>query len=365
VASIDTNNLKTGKKSYTVRWRDSLNDDQQETFPKKVQATQFRNKIEASLDTGTYIDPRAGNILLRDHLTTWQSHRHHLRPSTTARDDSYIKNHIVPELGDYRLDRLSRSIIKAWVKGRVTAGYAPATVRKAAGILSTALDDAVEDRLIAVNPAQKLDLPKIETQEMRFLTPDEVWRLADTIDRRYRALVVTGAFTGLRPGELRALRLEHVNMLGRTIQVEETLTEVSGHIHAGPVKTAASRRQVKIPKLLVDELAHHLAMWPPTGDGFLFTAPNGGPIRKDNFRLRTWLPAVAAAGLGGVRVHDLRHTHAALLIAQGEHPKVIQSRLGHKSIRTTLDLYGHLFKGIDEAAADGLDHAYSRSTVGF
>jgi integrase len=199
---------------------------------------------------------------------------------------------------------------------------------------------------------------------LRFLDADEVWRLADTIDPRYRAFVVTGAFTGMRPGELRALRLDHVNMLGRTIQVEETLADVRGHVQVGPVKTAASRRQIKMPKLLVDALARHLHTYPATGDGFVFTAPNGGPIRKDNFRRRTWLPAVAAAGLEGVRVHDLRHTHAALLIAQGEHPKVIQSRLGHASITTTLDRYGHLFEGLDEAAADGLDDAYGQSGVG-
>ncbi len=186
-------------------------------------------------------------ILLVDYLETWQTHRHHLRPSTTIRDDSYIRNHIVPELGGYRLDRLTRTIVKAWVTGRVSAGYAPATIRKAAGILSTALDDAVDDGLIALNPATKLDLPKIEANEQRFLTNDEVWRLADTIDPRYRVFVLTGAFTGMRPGELRALRLDHLNMLGRTIQVEETLAEDSGRIAAGPVKTAASRRQIKLP----------------------------------------------------------------------------------------------------------------------
>ena len=251
------------------------------------------------------------------------------------------------------------------MKGRVSAGYAPATVRKAAGILAKALDDAVEDGLIATNPARKLDLPKIEQEEMRFLNPDEIWLLADELDPRYRTFVLTRAFTGMRPGELRALRLKHLNVLGRSIQIEETLREDRGLITAGPVKTSASRRQIKVPRLLADELAQHLATYPPVKDGFAFTAPHGGPIRKDNFRRRTWLPATVEAGLDGVRVHDLRHTHAALLITQGEHPKVIQERLGHKSIKTTLDRYGHLHKGLDEAAADALDEAYSRTSVGF
>jgi integrase len=94
------------------------------------------------------------------------------------------------------------------------------------------------------------------------------------------------------------------------------------------------------------------------------TAPRGGPLRKDNFRRRARLPAVAAAGLDGLRVHDLRHSHVALLIAQGAHPKVIEIRLGHASISITLDRYGHLFDGLNEAAADALDDAYGDS-VGF
>lgn len=108
---------------------------------------------------------------------------------------------------------------------------------------------------------------------------------------------ITGAFTGMRPGELRALRIDHVTMLARTVQIEETLVEDRGHVQVGPVKTAASRRQIKMPKLLVDELAQHLHSHPAAGDGFVFTAPSGGPIRKDTFRGRTWLPAVGAPGI--------------------------------------------------------------------
>ena len=364
MASTQTNLLKGGKRSYTVRWRDSANDDQQKTFKRKVDAERFERDLETSLDRGTYIDPRARNLPVHEYLATWQAHRHHLRPTTTARDDSYIRSHIAPEIGDYPLNRLSRTVVKSWVQGRVAAGYAPATVRKAAGILSTALDAAVEDGLIAANAAKSLDLPKVEQHEMRFLTAEEVWLLADSIDPRYRALVVTGAFTGLRPGELRALRVSNLNMLARTIQVEETLIEVNGTAQPGPVKTQAARRQVKMPKLLVDELARHLHTYPTDPDDFVFRAPKGGLLRKDNFRRRVWNLAIATADLPGFRVHDLRHTHAALLIAQGEHPKVIQSRLGHSSISTTLDRYGHIFEGLDEAAADALDDAYMQSDVG-
>jgi integrase len=114
---------------------------------------------------------------------------------------------------------------------------------------------------------------------------------------------------------------------------------------------------VNIPAFLVDELAGHLAAFPGDG-GLVFTALRGGPLRRSSFRRREWLPAVEASIGLPCRFHDLRHSHAALLIADKAHPKVIQARLGHSSIKTTLDTYGHLFEGLDEAAAERLDASY-------
>jgi len=119
-------------------------------------------------------------------------------------------------------------------------------------------------------------------------------------------------------------------------------------------KSDAGRRTVSLPSFVVDELARHIAEFSDT-TGLVFTSPSGGPIRRNNFRRRIWLPAVHSSVGEPCTFHDLRHTHAALLIAQGEHPKVIQERLGHASIKTTLDAYGHLFDGLDEAAAERLD----------
>ena len=122
--------------------------------------------------------------------------------------------------------------------------------------------------------------------------------------------------------------------------------------------THTSRRR----EIVVEELAQHLAVH-ADGTGLMFSAPSGGPIRRTNFRRRIWLPAVRASVGEPCTFHDLRHTHAALLIVQGEHPKVIQERLGHASIKTTLDTYGHLFDGLDEAAAERLDASWRDSAV--
>ncbi|MDP3983775.1 MAG: site-specific integrase [Acidimicrobiia bacterium] len=172
--------------------------------------------------------------------------------------------------------------------------------------------------------------------------------LAKAIQPPWRAFVLMGAYTGLRPGELTALRVDRLDLLRRQLRVEE------------PLKTRAARRTVSFPPFLAEELAHHLATH-PGNNGRVFSAPEGGPIRMNTWRRRFWYPAVEASVGRPMRPHDLRHTHVALLIAEGEDPYVISKRLGHASIRTTYDTYGHLFKGRDRQAADRLEEAYRRA----
>jgi integrase len=240
-------------------------------------------------------------------------------------------------------------------------GLAASTIRQCyllvAGLFSTALDSDI----IVRSPCRGINLPKDFKAEMRFLTADDVSDLADVIDERYRALVLTAAYAGCRFGELAGLKTHRLDLLRRTLTVAESLSEVRGTVQLAPPKTSAARRQLALPRFLAQELAGHLAQWPPGGDAFVFTAPQGGPILRRNFRRRTWLQAVKASVGEPMRFHDLRHTHAAMLIAQGEHPKVIQNRLGHSSIKVTLDTYGHLFEGLDEAAAERLDAAFVRA----
>lgn len=194
---------------------------------------------------------------------------------------------------------------------------------------------------------------------MRFLSPTEVVDLADAVDEHYPVLVLTAAYAGLRWGELAGLKVARVDPLRRTIAVLEQLTEVNGQLRFGPPKTAAGRRAVSLPGFLAEALAEQLrGRAEPGAEGLVFPAPIGGPMRRSNFRARAWLPAVRRAGLDGLRFHDLRHTAVALAIAQGAHPKAIQSRMGHASVTVTLDRYGHLFEGLDERIADGLDNTW-------
>ena len=137
----------------------------------------------------------------------------------------------------------------------------------------------------------------------------------------------------------------------RSVTVTETVSEVRGRVSIGPPKTKASTRTVALPSFLADDLAL------PMGKALVFTAPQGGPIRPGQWRRRFWAPAVRKVGLEGVTFHALRHSQGALLVAQREHPLVVARRLGHKSVRTVLDVYGHLLPNIDSEAAGRLDDA--------
>jgi len=311
---------------------------------------------------GTYTDPALG----KTPFGTWAEHvqasRINLAPSTRARDDAYFRNLILPSFADEPLAGVNPLQVQAWVAGLAAKGYAPATIRKAYQLVSATFDAAVTSDLIPRSPCRGIKLPKVAREEMRFLSPEEIEKLADAIDPRYRILVLTGAYTGLRPGELLGLKVDRLDMLRRQLRVVEALSEVKGRIRLGPPKSKASRRTVTMPAFLVEELARHLAQYRDP-DGWVFPAPEGGPVRRTNFRRRVWIPAVRASVGEPMRFHDLRYAHAALLIAQGVHPKVLQGRLGHASITTTLDTYGHLMTGLDEEAAEALDEARMRSTA--
>jgi integrase len=364
MSSITRTNTSTGQTRWRVRYRSPDGASREKWFDRKADAERFAAGVKADLDRGVYHDPEAGKITLGEWITQHEAARLGRRPSTIARDWSSIRTHILPVFGRRALKSIQPVEVRVWVAALVDTGRAPATVRKAHQLLSGTLEAAYQDGLLPANPARRVDLPAPDHKEMRALSPTEIDALANTVTPRYRALVLTAAYTGCRFGELAALRVGRLDLLHRTLRVEEAATEVKGELHYGPPKTKASIRAIALPKGLVDELDRHIAAYPPGPDGLVFTGVGGGPLRAANFRHRNWTPAVQASVGGPCRFHDLRHSHAAMLIASGQHPKVIQSRLGHASIKTTLDVYGHLFRGLDEAAADALDGMMNPRAVG-
>jgi integrase len=319
-------------------------------------------KIQAVDKTrGEWVDPRRAEVQVTKWSERWLAGRR-VRPSTRARDESYIRNLILPSLGHRPLGRITPDEIREWIATLESSGKAPATIRKAYQILGSIIGQAVDDGHLAKSPLpRRPGLPPVERNEMKILTLDEVHSLAQTIDPRYGAMVLTAAYTGLRPGETAGLRIDNVDLLRASLTVSGTLSEVRGAVLLGPPKTKRSARTLAISRSLAQEIGEHIGHY-ASSDGWIFCAPKGQALRWSNFRRRVWIPAVAAAGLGPIRFHDLRHTHAAWLIAQGEHAKVISERLGHSSITVTFDVYGHLMPGMDEGVAERLDDAWQRTS---
>ena len=249
------------------------------------------------------------------------------------------------------LSRIDRTSAREWIAQLASPERArplsPATVAKIVQVVSKTMRAAVDDRLIPANPFEGLKLPRIEREEMRFITEAEVRAVADAIDPRYRGLVLLGAFGGLRIGEMLGLRWGNVDLLRRQVDVRETLVDINGTIRIGPPKTPASVRSVKVPAFVCEELAR-LAVTPVDPSHLVFTSPLGHPVQPRLFRQRFWRSALAAVGLEGLRVHDLRHTAISLWIADVANPKQVAVRAGHTSVSVVPDRYGHLYEGHDD-----------------
>ncbi len=195
---------------------------------------------------------------------------------------------------------------------------------------------------------------------MCFLSPEEIVRLANAVDDRYRVFIYTTAYTGMRWGEVVGLKVSRVNFLRGVIEIKEAMTELRGKQQLGPTKTGKVR-SVSMPKFLVHMLAEHLAKYP--SNDYVFTAAEGGAIRK-HWARRHFKPALVKADLNPkLRFHDLRHTCAALLIAQGAHPKEIQERLGHSTIRLTFDRYGPLFPTLHDRLRQALEFLWQQAAA--
>ena len=187
------------------------------------------------------------------------------------------------------------------------------------------------------------------------MTHEQVAQLAEACSP-YQTLIRVLAYSGLRWGEVAALRVHRVDLLRRRLEVDEANTEVGGHVVQGTTKNH-QRRSVPIPRFLADDLAQHLAGKKP--DDLVFTSPAGGVLRNTNFRPRFFDPAAQRAGLAGLTPHELRHTAASLAVQAGANVKVVQQMLGHASASMTLDVYAGLFADNLDEVAERLDQAFA------
>jgi integrase len=205
--------VRNGKTTYRARYRDPAGREHAKVFARKSDAQRFLTEMENSKLKGTWTDPALGRVLFRDWVGEWWATTTNLRPSTRARDEVLLRRYALPRFGDLALVAISQRDVRAWVAELSGLGLAPATVQKAYQLLGKVMGAAVDAGMVTQSPCRRVPLPKVEREEMRFLTPAQIAWLADVIDRRYRVLVLVAAYGGLRIGELAGLRRRRVDLL--------------------------------------------------------------------------------------------------------------------------------------------------------
>lgn len=356
-----------------VRWRARLTTpgggERSKTFDRKIDAERWILEQESARSRGSWVDPRSGRIRFEDWVAQWREDVTTDRPTSQARKMGIVEKYLLPRFSGWSIAEIRPTDVKAMLAHDLADGLSNATVRKHVFVLSGILEQAVVEQRLALNPCSGVALPPEHAREMRFLRPEELAALVGTHPGHYRPLVLTAGYVGLRWGELAGLGLDRVDLLRRTVTVDRQLIEVGGKLSFGPPKTRAGARNVSIPASLVEMLGEHFGRPVVRDSGLAFPTTTGRPMRRSNFPRRVWKRALAELGwegnhpLAGLVFHELRHTAAALAIAQGAHPLTVKERLGHSSITVTMDRYGHLFPAQDEALAQALDEVLRTSLV--
>ncbi len=304
------------------------------------------------------------------YLTAWlETVRPTIRPRTWQRYSELLMLHAAPSLGKVALTKLTAQQVQRLYSAKLAEGLSSTTVHHLHAVLHRALGQAERLGLVARNVCDLVDVPRMAERELHVLNPDQVRQLFTAAQgERLEALFVLAMTTGMREGELLALRWADVDLERGIVRVRATLqrTKEAGYLLAAP-KTKQSRRQITLATRACDALrAHRIrqaeerlrlgAAWDGTLD-LVFPNQTGHPMDAMNLTHRHFQPLLVRAGLPRLRFHDLRHTAATLLLGRGVNPKIVSEMLGHASIAITLDIYSHVLSDMQAQAAVEMDAA--------
>jgi integrase len=351
------------------------------TFETEGAADTWLANTKADLSRGVWVDPthNGGGVHFDVWAEDWLATRVKISPKTRAGYEALLRNHINPFFGHHALKDVRRATVLRFVTEMVTSGAKPGTVRNAHSVVSAVFRHAVEDGRLTRNPASKIDLPEADHEEVIPLTPAEVEAIAQAIETRpenrsrrrteehhpeWSLLVRFAAYSGLRSAEIAGMRVGRLDLMRGEVHVRETVVQLGGKLlERQPTKTK-QHRTVRIPSGLVDELARHTADRAGDPEAYVFPDIKGGPWREVWWYQHVFKPAVRRAGLPDrIRFHDLRHTYASRLIAQGESLFTVARQMGHSTTKVTESRYGHLFPSTLDALADRLDVTFREHTA--
>jgi integrase len=281
------------------------------------------------------------------------------KPSVVREYERSLRLHVLPNLGGAKLSKIQRRDVQRLADELLAGGADPSTIRNALKPLQVIYRRAIEDGDLAMNPCERLRLPAAHGRRERIASPAEASALIAALRPEDRALWGCAFYAGLRRGELRALLWSDVDLADGLIRVDRSM---SGHGETGVPKSRAGRRGVPIVAALRDLLVEHKLVT-RRGSGLVFGAGGTHPFTPTAVRKRA-LTAWRRAGLDPIGLHECRHTFASLLIAAGVNAKAITAYLGHASIQTTFDLYGHLMPGNENEAVALVDAYLERADTG-
>ncbi|MBX6764679.1 site-specific integrase [Rubrobacter taiwanensis] len=311
----------------------------------------------------------AGKLTVGEYLDRWLSDsvRDTVRQRTYERYESIVRVHIKPTLGRIKLKTLAPAHVRGLYREKLGAGLSPRTVQYIHVTLHKALKQAVRDELIPRNASEAIKAPRPTKKEIRPLSPDQARAFLDAArGDRFETLYVLAVHCGLREGELLGLKWEDVDLDAGTLAVRRTLSETrTGHRFEAPkngkgrrikLTTGAMKALRRHRKAQLEERLRAAGLW--EDHGLVFPNQVGKTMNAKNLTARSFKQILERAGLPRtVRVHDLRHTCATILLKVGQHPKYVQELLGHANIGITLDTYSHVLPGMGDGLADAMDDA--------
>jgi integrase len=338
-------------------WHDARRHVAPARFLTKSDAAAYLAAVETDIRKGGWIDPAAGRLPVSELAARWSASDPTKRESTTAREELTLRLHILPTIGDHRIDRVGPNDVQCLVN-EWAIDHAPRTVKRNYEVLRAMFGYAVRNDWLARSPCRNVKLPTVDTTRRFELSAGDVARIADAVPPEYRPMIWVGAILGLRWSEAAALRVGRLRLSESRLTVAEALTRgIGGRNVFGSPKSRAGSRTMSVPHAIVAMLEAHMAstgLCENDSNALLFTDEVGGSLRYSNWRRRVWLPAVKAAGCVGAGFHDLRRLNATSLVVGGVDVKTAQVRLGHSDPRMTLAIYASSPASADRAAADVL-----------
>ncbi len=331
----------------------------------KKDAQHYLNAVLRELDLGTFVEPRTQT--LSQYVEHWLQAAARPRVSTRTADgyEALLRRYVLPTLGLNKLSDIKALDIQAIYAGMLARELSARIVRHTHSALHNALKQAVKWGMLARNPAELVELPKVSRSERRVLSPEEAIRFLQVAAEAPRGLIFAFALlSGMRPEEYLALQWRDLDFTRGTITVQRALIRHKGTWSFAEPKTARSRRTIPLPASLLQSLRQHKrqqaedrlkagSLWQV--HDLIFCSEIGTPLAIPSLTYRYFRPLLVQAELPQIRLYDLRHSHATLLLFAEEHPKIVSERLGHATITLTLDTYSHVLPHMQKRATERLE----------